>query len=176
MGRAGENLHEDAIFFLGPAVALDGGVELIMPALSALLSVSAREIGRNCRPPVLPPRAHSHSQSAFPRAPLPPPYSLLCCVSGKAPGSSAHARTRSNARGCTHAELPSCTLAAACMPSANAQSSVPQPPPPCGAQVSSCPAASRSGHVGLSCTLWQRCDAPRDLFRGRRSRAHRVGP
>ena len=88
VGRAGKNLHDDAIFFLRPAaVALDGRVELINPALSALLPGSAREVGRNDRPPVLPHRhthrpthtTHSHSRSAaaFPRVPLPPPYPLL---------------------------------------------------------------------------------------------------
>jgi len=94
--RAGKNLHDDAIFFLRPAaVALDDGVELINPALSALLPGSAREVGRNDRPPVLPHRhthqpthtTHSHSRSAavFPRAPLPSSHADACCVSGKAP-------------------------------------------------------------------------------------------
>jgi len=95
------DLHQDTIFFLGPAVPLDGGVELIVPTLSALLAVPAREVGRDGCPPAVP---HPHRQrvqisgcpDALTRTPLRRPEALL--TRGVAShGAFTHPRTRSHA-------------------------------------------------------------------------------
>jgi hypothetical protein len=36
------NLHENAIFFIGPAFALDGRIELVVPSLAALFAIASR--------------------------------------------------------------------------------------------------------------------------------------